>query len=184
MPPLPEMVSQVQQTLDVLYWALSRVLSDEGITVLHWAILKRAYRLRGGVPFRQVMQATGQSKDDVRRAAGYLQTSELGEVIADPEDRRARIFRLTRRGRNRTRYLEENFQANLLVMLGANRVESERVKRFTRDLLNAARFLPPGDLADTNSYRSSDTPDDTRDDQPAPKHLKQAPLWEPGELPF
>jgi len=181
-PPLPEMVNQVQQTLDVLFWALSRVLDAEGITALHWAILQRAYLERGGVRFREVMQATGQSKDNVRRAAQFLQTSKLGEVIADPQDRRARIFRLDRRGRNRTSYIEENFQANLLDILGAKLVSSQRVKEFTRNLLNAAGYLPPGDLANMNSYRSWDVPDDTRGFRSAPKHL--GPISDIGEIPF
>jgi DNA-binding MarR family transcriptional regulator len=141
------MVSQVQQTLDVLFWALHRILYDEGITPLHWAILQRAYLKTGGVRFREVMKATGQPKDNVRRAAKFLQESKLGKVIADPDDHRARIFVLKKRGRDRTQYLEENLRADLLVLLGANLAWSKRVKQFTQCLLNASGFLPPGDLA-------------------------------------
>ena len=182
-PPLPSMVSQVQQTLDILFWALHRVLYDEGITPLHWAIIQRAYRERGGVRFREVMKATGQPKDNVRRAADFLEeVARMGEVLVDPDDHRARIFRLNTRGRNRTRYLEENLQADLLVLLGANLVWSNRVKEFTRDLLNAAGYLPPGDLANMSSYCRWDIPDDTRQEHPEPKHFGQ--LSDSEDIPF
>jgi hypothetical protein len=106
----------------------------------------------------------------------------MGEVLVDSDDHRARVFRLNARGRNRTRYLEENLQAELLVLLGANLVWSKRVKEFTRDLLNAAGYLPPGDLANMSSYCRWDVPDDTRNESPEPKHLGQ--LSDSEEIPF
>jgi hypothetical protein len=39
----PLVVNQVQQLLDVLGWALNCVLDDQGIRVLHWAFMQRAF---------------------------------------------------------------------------------------------------------------------------------------------
>jgi hypothetical protein len=178
------MVDQVQQTLDTLFWPLSKVLGNEGINALHWAILKRAQILGGGVQFAAVIRATGQSKDNVRRAAKFLANSRLGEVIPDPKDHRARIFQLNRRGRDKARYIEESIQAELLTLIGANLSWSQRARDFTRDLLNASGFLPPGDLANHDSYQAWGDPDDSRGYYPDPVHPAQSPDPDPDLIPF
>jgi hypothetical protein len=99
----------------------------------------------------------------------------MGKVLVDTDDHRARVFRLTRHGTNRTCHIEENFQAALLVLAGANLRWSRRVKEFTRLLLNASGYLPPGDLASTISYQRWDVPDDTRREEPEPKHIGPLP---------
>ena len=48
-PPLPRLVDQVQQILDILYWALNQALDAEGINILHWSIMQRAYLHGRGV---------------------------------------------------------------------------------------------------------------------------------------
>jgi DNA-binding MarR family transcriptional regulator len=183
-PTLPRMVNQVQQTLDILFWALNRVLDDQGITVLHWAFMQRAYLHASGVPFSAVMKATGQSKDNVRRAAKFLEGSRLGKVIPQPSDHRARIFVLNEKGRKQALRIEETFEAKLLVLLGANLFWSNRVREFNWDLWCACGFLPPGDLVDLSLYQKADLLDDTRSYSPEPKRIK--PLANPdlSEMPF
>jgi DNA-binding MarR family transcriptional regulator len=178
------MVEQVQQTLDTLYWPLRKVLEEEGLSVLEWAILQRARRAHGGVRFADVIKATGQLKVNVRRAALSLANSGLGEVIVVPTDHRARIFRLSQRGRNRMKYVEENFQALMLSLIGANLKSSQRVKEFTRYLLTASGFLPPGDLADRSSYQRWDMPDDTLGLEPEPVHPRPIPIPRMDVMPW
>jgi DNA-binding MarR family transcriptional regulator len=183
-PPLPPMVNQVQQLLDILGWALNQVLDHQGIKVLHWAFMQRASQWPGGVSFSAVMKATGQSKDNVRRAAKFLEESKLGKVKPDTSDHRARIFVLNEKGRKQTSRIEETFEAKLLVLLGANLVWSNRVREFNWDLWCASGFLPPGDLANLQLYQRADLPDDTRGFFPEPKHIGPLPDTNPNEIPF
>lgn len=176
------MVDQVQQLLDILFWALNEVLDDQGITMLQWAFMQRAYRASRGVPFSTVMKATRQSKDQLRRAANFLQGSGLGKVTASPKDGRARIFELNARGRRKTSEIEQKLEAKLLTLLGANLVTSNRVREFKLNLWCACSFLPPGDLADLKLYGRSELVDDTRGFYPEPKLVKR--LRNLGEIPF
>jgi DNA-binding MarR family transcriptional regulator len=183
-PALLPMVNQVQQTLDILFWTLNRVLDDDGITVLQWAFLQRAYlSSRGVVPFSAVMTATGQSKNNVRRAAAFLRESGLGEVIKNPDDHRARIFKLSRRGRAQTFRIEEKIDAKLRKLLGANPEQSKRANEFNWALWFASGFLPPGDLTDMAIYQANSLKDDTPLNlAPLPKRVR--PLSDPEQIPF
>lgn len=155
------MVDQVEQFIDIVYWTMSRRLDAQGITPLHWAFMQRAYRNGGRVRFSDVLKATGESKDNVRRAAAFLQKSRLGEVRSDFDDRRARIFALTERGRKQTSLIRQGFEAELLRLVGAREVISQRVREFTRHLWKASGFLPPGDLTNLGSYMKAELPDDS-----------------------
>ena len=95
------MIYVAQEFLDQLFWKLYRVLDKEGISVLRWAIMLRSYVDEGGVRYSAIRKATGESLDNVRRAAEFLQASKLGKVIIDPKDKRARIFVLNKRGKHR-----------------------------------------------------------------------------------
>ena len=176
------MVDQVQQLLDILFWALNEVLDDQGITMLQWAFMQRAYMASRGVPFSTVMKATRQSKDQLRRAANFLQGSGLGKVTASPKDGRARIFELNAKGRKQVSQIEQKLEAKLLTLLGAKLLISKRVQEFKWDLFCASGFLPPGDLADLKLYFKQGMVDDTRGFYPEPKLV--LPLRNPEEIPF
>jgi DNA-binding MarR family transcriptional regulator len=141
------MVYLVQEFIDTLFWKLNRILDQEGVSVLQWAFMQRAFLDYRGVRFSMIFKATGESKDNVRRAAASLQNSKVGNVIADPDDRRARIFTLTKRGRSRTLSIQEAFRTELLALVGAREDFSQRATGFTLRLWDASGFLAPGDLA-------------------------------------
>ena len=84
--------------LDLLFWKLHRILDQEGVSMLQWAFMQRASLDDNGVPFCAILKATGDSKDNVRRAAKFLEQARVGKVIPDPSDGRARIFILTQFG--------------------------------------------------------------------------------------
>jgi DNA-binding MarR family transcriptional regulator len=105
--PRPTTVNIAQEFLDQLFWKLYRILDLEGVSMLQWAILQRAYLNEGSVSFSVIFKATGDSKDNVRRVAKFLQDANLGKVIVDPHDRRARIFILNKRGKRHIRHVRK-----------------------------------------------------------------------------
>jgi hypothetical protein len=140
------MIYVAQEFIDQLFWKLHRVLDKEGFSVLQWAIMLRSFVHEGGVPYSAIRKATGESLDNVRRAAEFLQVSKLGKVISDPKDKRARIFILNTRGKNRARCVNEAFKADLLVSVGARDVFSKRAQQFTRHMRHASIYLASGDI--------------------------------------
>jgi hypothetical protein len=114
---------------------------------LQWAIMLRSYVDAGGVPYCAIRKATGQSLDNVRRAAESLQASKLGKVIIYPKDKRARIFVLNTRGKHRARCVNEAFKADLLVSVRAREIFSKRAQLFTRHMWHARIYLASGDVA-------------------------------------
>jgi DNA-binding MarR family transcriptional regulator len=160
------MIWLVEEMLDLFVWRLNRILDEEGVTLLQWAFMQRAAGRRGGVPFSAILKATGESKDNVRRAADSLEKLGVGTVTPDPRDRRARIFRLTRRGTRRAVHIRESFERDLLNLVGAREVLSKRVRNFERHLRNASGYLASGDLANTHlraqrSENRASIPDDS-----------------------
>ena len=147
---MPPMVSLVEEMLDRLFWALNRILDQEGISVLQWAFMLRALDRRNGVSFSSIQQASGESKDNVRRAAESLKDYGVGIVTPDPRDRRARIFSLTNLGRRRAMAVRIAFEEELLRLVGAREELSERVKGFTQGLWDATLYLDSADLASKN----------------------------------
>jgi len=141
------MIYLAHEFLDQLFWKLHRILDKEDISVLQWAIMLRSYVNEGGVSYRAIRKATGHSLDNVRRAAEFLQASKLGKVIIDPKDKRARIFILNTRGKNRARCVNEAFKGDLLVSVGAREIVSKRAQRFTRHMWHASIYLASGDFA-------------------------------------
>ncbi|HMH15676.1 MAG TPA: hypothetical protein VK578_21430 [Edaphobacter sp.] len=133
--------------LDLLFWKVHRILDLEGVSILQWAFMHRGFLFEKGVPFNWILEATGESKDNVRRAARSLVKANVGKVIADPSDRRARIFILSKLGRKRTLHLWEAFKAELLASVGAREIFSKRAERFTRHMWHASIYLASGDLA-------------------------------------
>ena len=124
------------------------VVSTLDISALEWAFMQRALHGYGrGVPFSAIIGATGQFKDNVRRAADSLRRRGYGVVIPDPEDRRARLFKLTKRGENLTRHIKGAFEQEMLRLLGARHRVSGRVRGFNRHLWHATGFFKSGDLA-------------------------------------
>jgi DNA-binding MarR family transcriptional regulator len=134
--------------LELLFWKLHRILDKEGVSILQWAFMHRAFLQERGVPFTAILEAKGDSKDKVRRAAKSLEEAKVGRVIADPRDGRARLFVLTNLGRRRTLHVSKAFKAELLVSVGAREIFSKRVQRFTRHMWHASIYLASGDLAD------------------------------------
>ena len=135
------------EVLDLLFWKLHRILDVEGVSILQWAFMQRAFLHDTGVSFIAILKATGDSKDNVRRAARSLEKADVGEVISDPSDGRARIFILTKHGRRRTLHVWEAMKAEMLASVGAREIFSMRAKRFTRHLWHASIYLASGDLA-------------------------------------
>ena len=115
--------------------------------MLQWAFMLRAALDDNGVPFIAILKATGDSKDNVRRAAKSLEEARVGKVIADPSDGRARIFILTKLGGRRTRHILDAFKAELLASVGAREIFSKRAQLFTRHMWHASIYLASGDLA-------------------------------------
>ena len=115
--------------------------------MLQWALMQRASLDDKGVKFAAILKATGDSKDNVRRAAKFLEEAGVGNVIADPSDGRARIFILTKLGRRRTRHILDAFKAEMLASVGAREIFSKRAKLFTRHMWHAGIYLASGDLA-------------------------------------
>ncbi len=178
------MVSTAQEFLDLLFWKLHRILDQEGVSVLQWAIMQRALEHDNGVPFTLILKATADSKDNVRRAAKSLQDAKVGKVIADPSDGRARIFILTKLGRRRTLHVREAFKAELLASVGAREIFSKRAERFTRHMWHASIYLSSGDLAekemvDDRNYNRAAVPDDSLRYVELPKQPK-SPFIESG----
>jgi DNA-binding MarR family transcriptional regulator len=143
----PPMIYVAHEFLDQLFWKLHRILDKEGVSVLQWAIMLRSYLDEGGVSYSAIRKATGHPLDNVRRAAEFLQASKLGKVIVDPKDKRARIFILNKRGKDRTRCVNEAFKADLLVAVGAREIFSKRAQQFTRHMWHASIYLASGDVA-------------------------------------
>jgi DNA-binding MarR family transcriptional regulator len=141
------MIYVAQEFLDQLFWKLHRVLDKEGVSVLQWAIMLRSDLEEGGVPFSVIRRATGESSDNVRRAAEFLQVSKLGKVIIAPNDKRARIFVLNTRGKHRASCINEALKADLLASVGARDVFSKRSQMFTRHMRHASIYLASGDIA-------------------------------------
>jgi DNA-binding MarR family transcriptional regulator len=150
----PPMTSTAIEVLDLLFWKVHRILDLEGVSILQWAFMHRAFLHESGVAFNAILKATGDSKDNVRRAARALEKANIGRVTADPSDGRARIFVLTKLGRRRTLHLWEAIKAELLASVGAREIFSKRAERFTRHMWHASMYLASGDLA------SKETTDD------------------------
>lgn len=133
---------------------------------MQWAFMHRAYLNDGWVQFSAIRNATGDSKDNVRRAANSLAKAGIGDVIADPADRRARFFKLSERGRRRTFHVTRVFEEELLDSIGAQEIFSKRVGLFNQHMWNASCYLASGDLADKNLKNSrksnrEEVPDDS-----------------------
>ncbi len=139
------MIGVANEFLELLYWTLSRVLDRDGISMLQWAFMQRALNSRDGISFTRIIEVTGESKDNVRRAAAKL--GDFAQVIVDPKDGRARKLVLTKRGRRRTRVIFWRFEQELFKLLSARDERSERVRDFKRLLWDASAYLTPCDLA-------------------------------------
>ena len=162
----PPMTSTAIEVLDLLFWKVHRILDVESVSILQWAFMHRGYLHERGVPFNAILKATGDSKDNVRRAARSLEKANFGKVIADPSDGRARMFVLTKLGRERTLHLWEAFRAELLASVGAREIFSKRAERFTRHMWHASMYLASGDLAneemaDDRDYNRVAVPDNS-----------------------
>ena len=184
----PPMVSMAQEFLDLLYWKLHSILDQEGVSVLQWAFMQRALQGDNSVPFKVILKATGGTKDNARRAAKSLQDENVGWVITDPNDGRARIFVLTKFGRKRAIHIQEAFKEELLVSVGAREIFSDRAQRFTRHMWHASIYLASGDLAEKEiiedrRYNRTAVPDNSLRYVELPKSNKQL-LKEPEEVPF
>ena len=189
----PPMTSTAMEVLDLLYWKVHRILDLEGVSVLQWAFMHRAALHENGVTFSAVLKATGDSKDNVRRAAKSLEEAKVGKVIEDPNDRRARIFVLNKFGKRRTLHLWEVFKAELLASVGAREIFSKRAVRFTRHLWHASEYLAAGDLAvqemaDEREDNRAAIPDDSLRFVEMPKHAKspfvEEEIVDPNKVPF
>lgn len=156
------MMRVVNEFVDLLHWTLNRILDDEGISMLQWAFMMRAYDCRNGVSFQHILQVTGESKDNVRRAADLLKG--FADVVIEPRDRRARRLVLTRRGKRRAGHIIIRFQREVLGLLGARDERSERAREFKSHLWDAYAFLIPSDLAsDETIARSEENREQIRD---------------------
>ena len=182
------MAYMAQEFLDLLFWKLHRILDCEGLTMLHWALMQRAFLDHSGVPFSVVIKATGDAKDNVQRAAKFLEESNLGTVIVDSKDRRARKFVLNKRGKAHAFRVQESFKADLLVSMGAREIFSQRVRRFNLHMWRASGYLTSGDLAnggllDLRIYNRAAMPDDSLRYVELPKSIR-ALFTEPEKVPF
>ena len=144
----PQLEELVLEFLDLVHWKLNRILDQEGVSMLQWAFLQRALLFGGEVPFQQVLHETGESKDNVRRAAAFLEKSELATVRQDPDDKRARLLSLTKRGTRRANQIRRVFRGKILESLGVKGAASQRAILFSRAFWKASAFLESGDLAD------------------------------------
>ena len=157
------MIHVVQEFLEYLYWKLRHVLDQEGITMLQWAFLQRALDWKEGVSFSLIMEVTGESKDNVRRAAASLQG--FANVVVDPKDRRSRKLVLTKRGRRRVGFITMRFEKEMLELLGVRDRSSQRAEQFKELLWEASAYLVPGDLASEETIvRSKENRELIRDD--------------------
>lgn len=182
------MAYMAQEFLDLLFWKLHRILDREGVSMLHWAIMQRAFLAHPGVGYSVVMKATGESKDNVKRAAEFLEESGLGTVIVNPKDRRARIFSLTKHGKDRTLRVQRAFEAELVTSIGAREIFSKRVRRFNLHMWRASGYLTYMDLAnggliDLRMYNRAAMPDDSLRYVELPKRIR-ALFTEPEKVPF
>ena len=147
------MIHVVQEFLELLYWKLQKVLDDEGVSMLQWAFMQRALDRPKGVPFSLILGVTGESKDNVRRAAASLQG--FANVVIDSDDRRARKLVLTKRGKKRTNLVFTRWEREMLDLLGARDYDSNRAEQFKRLLWDASSYLIPGDLASKETIARS-----------------------------
>jgi DNA-binding MarR family transcriptional regulator len=181
-PPPHFMIHVVQEFLGCLYWKLRNVLDEEGITMLQWAFMERATDRREGVSFSWIMEVTGESKDNVRRAAASLQG--FANVVVDPRDRRSRKLVLTKRGRRRIGFITMRLEKEMLNLLGARDRSSQRAEQFKELLWEASAYLTPGDLACEETIERSNEnrkliPDDStrfdKDAEPDSIWIKEDP---------
>jgi len=162
-PAPPFMIYVVQEFLELLYWTLWQVLDREGISMLQWAFMQRALDRPNGVSFSHIIEVSGESKDNVRRAAASL--AGFADVVVDPEDRRARKLVLTKRGRRRVRFIMMRFEKEMLKLLGAREAFSQRAEEFKELLWDASAYLVPGDLASEETIvRSEENREQIPDD--------------------
>lgn len=153
-PAPPFMILVVQEFLELLYWKLQSVLDQEGVTMLQWAFMQRANYQKEGVSFSRIIEATGESKDNVRRAAASLRN--FADVVVDPKDRRSRRLVLNRRGKRRTGFVLQRFERVLLDTLDARDRGSQRAEQFKEILWDASAYLAPGDLASDETVAKSE----------------------------
>jgi DNA-binding MarR family transcriptional regulator len=174
--PAPYSVVEVaQEILELLYWKLNKILDREGITMLQWAFMQRALEERDGVSFSHIIEVTGESKDNVRRAAASL--GVVADVVVNPSDRRARKLVLTKLGRKRARMVFMRFEKELLSLLGATADFSQRAQQFRTLLWDASAYLAPSDLASNETIaRSEENRERIHDD--SLQFGEQKSLWE------
>ena len=131
--------------------------------MLQWAFMQRALDRPNGVSFSHIIEVSGESKDNVRRAAASL--AGFADVVVDPEDRRARKLVLTKRGRRRVRFIMMRFEKEMLKLLGAREAFSQRAEEFKELLWDASAYLVPGDLASEETIvRSEENREQIPDD--------------------
>lgn len=156
------MIDVVDEFFEAIYWSFRRILDRDGISMTEWAFLQRGLDYRGGVRFAKIMEVTGESKDNVRRAAAKLKG--FADIVVDPNDHRARKLVLNKWGRSHARTLMSRLEKEMFRLLGARDGRSDRVEEFKLLLWDASAYLQPSDLASkTTIARSKENRKEIRD---------------------
>jgi hypothetical protein len=155
------MVSQTGHTFDILYWTYASVLKKHDISVLQYAILRRARH--DGTPYTLIVAATGVPKVTVWRQAIALANRGIVWFEA-PEGKKPRthVIGFTEKGYRLLRQIGIDVEQELLRIVGAKEYRSRRVFVFTRRLWRVNWFLPGNALGDLKSFRQSRLYDDSQ----------------------
>jgi DNA-binding MarR family transcriptional regulator len=147
-------VDELAHFLEVVGWVQKSVLREEGLRPLHIAFMRRA-GMYDRVSYSRMAKATRMPKEEISRAGEFLVKSGLATVKKDPRDRRSRLLRLTKRGKQRLGKMQLNIAKQVLEQVGASSAQSKRFIYFTVFLWNVNRFLPDSRVANPDTYYPS-----------------------------
>jgi DNA-binding MarR family transcriptional regulator len=129
---------------------VERGLRDLGAQPLHETISQPLHEHPAGLRITQLAQMAGVTKQSIAEMVNAMEAAGYIERVPDPRDGRARLVRLTRRGRavnDRTRELVREAEARWAERIGADRVEALRA---TLQAIVASRKSAP-DEPDSSS---------------------------------
>jgi DNA-binding MarR family transcriptional regulator len=161
-------VDELAQFLEVVGWVQDSVLRKEGLRPLHLAFMRRA-GMYDRVSYSRMADATRMPKEEISRAGEFLVKSGLAKVKKDPRDKRRRLLRLTKRGKQRLGKMQLSIAKQVLEQVGASFAKSKRLIYFTVFLWNVNRFLPDSRVANPDTYYPS----------PIPSSAEIEPDWPP-----
>ncbi|MEZ5225688.1 MAG: MarR family transcriptional regulator [Acidimicrobiales bacterium] len=126
---------RLYQCANILHKTGSRALEDEGLTTQRWAVLGALSRsgVSNGMAIGDLARYLKVSRQSLAGVIGRLESDGLIETIADTNDRRSRLVRMTAEGK-------ERWETRALPRIGAFYDEAVHGLS-TEDLSHALHYL-------------------------------------------